>query len=365
MTTESLDPAAYEQLLGDLKREISSARTRAVLAANAEMTTMYWRMGREILARQEREGWGAKVISRLSADLRHTFPEMRGLSARNITYMRDLARAWPDEAILQRLVAKLPWGHNATLLDRLADRDTRVFYAERAIAHGWTRAVLETRIGSRLHEREGRALTNFAATLPEPDAHALQRLTRDPYTFDFLDLREPARERDLERALLAEVRSFLLELGAGFAFVGSQVGLLVDGEEFVLDLLFFHIPTSRYVVIDLKIERFRPADAGQIAFYVAVVDDRMRGLDHAPTIGLVLCADRGEAVVRYSLDGVSRPVGVAAWREGGGDRSALTERVPASLDLPEAEIRSGFERIVRAHAGELAAAERGEVPIGR
>lgn len=226
----------------------------------------------------------------------------------------------------------------------------------KTIGHGWTRAVLEAQIASRLHEREGRALTNFAATLPASDAAALQAIARDPYTFDFLDLREEARERDLEAALLAEVRRFLLELGAGFAFVGSQVGLLVDGDEFVLDLLFFHIPTHRYVVVDLKIDRFRPADAGHVLFYVSVVDDRFRGPDHEPTIGLVLCAARGEAVVRYALDGLSTPVGVAAWASAPGNVK-LVERAPATLDLPDEAIRQGFARIVRAHADEIAAVE--------
>jgi predicted nuclease of restriction endonuclease-like (RecB) superfamily len=320
------------------------------------MTLLYWRMGNEILARQQREGWGAKVIDRLATDLRNTFSGMRGLSARNLKYMRAFAAAWTEIEFVQQFAAQIPWAHNMVLLDRLSDPELRVFYARKVVENSWTRAVLEAQIANRLHEREGRALSNFADLLPAADAVALQQITRDPYTFDFLDLGAQARERELEEALLTELRGLLLELGVGFAFVGSQVPIDVEGDQFVLDLLFFHIPTRRYVVVDLKVHRFRPADAGQINFYVNVVEDRYRTEADEATIGLVLCASRNEAVVRYALERLHRPVGVARWRAGSSEHE-LAERSPAALAIPDEEIRAGFARIVHAHAEEIAAAE--------
>lgn len=295
------------------------------------------------------------MIDRLADDLRSELPEMKGFSRSNLKSMRAFAEAWASaDDVERKLIAGLPWGHNVLLLQRLNGRDERLFYAARAVEHRWTRRVLQLRISTRLHDREGRALTNFAARLPEPDAEAAQLITRDPYTFEFLDLADEAREKDLERALVDDLEKFLRELGAGFAFVGSQVPFEVDGEDFYIDLLFFHIPTSRYVVIDLKLDKFKPKDAGQINFYVNVVDDRMRLENHAPTIGLVLCATRSETIVRYALDGLDNPLGVAAWETASRDK-VLLDRVPEGLQLPAVEqLQEGLQRIVEAHAEEIA-----------
>lgn len=359
MTLPATVPDSYPEVLDRLKGEIASARTKAVLAVNAELVGLYWRVGREIAAREGEEGWGARVVDRLSQDLRSAFPEQKGLSSRNLRYMRDFAKAWPLE-MLQQAAAKLPWGHNMVLLDKLSTPEERLFYIALVIEHGWSRSLLEARIVSRLHEREGKALTNFADSLPEDAAKAAQLITRDPYNLEFLDIVSEVEERDLERALIADLRKFMLELGTGFAFVGSQVPLDVDGEAFYIDLLFFHIPTNRYVVIDLKIGTFVPRDAGQINFYVNVIDDKISLDNHAPTIGLILCASHNASVVRYALKGLTKPVGVASWQLGDQEAALLAE-APADAQMPSAQrLREGLDGIVAAHAEEIRAAEAAE-----
>ena len=349
-------PNDYPQLLARLKREIGAARTRAALAVNEELIKLYWRIGREILARQENEGWGTKIIDRLAADLRAEFPEMTGLSRSNIHYMRQFAAAWRDRENVPQAVGHLPWGHVRCLLGKLDDPAARLWYAQSAVEHGWTRKLLEHHIATGRHEREGRALTNFAGTLPAPEGELVQQIVHEDYNFEFLGLAGDVREGRVERSLIAEIERFMIELGAGFAFVGRQVPLDVDGEEFFIDMLFFHIPLNRYVVIELKLGKFRPQYAGQINFYVNVVDDQMRRDHHDATIGLVLCASRNETVARYALQGIHRPVGVARYTS----RPTLVEQVPKELhdQLPELEeISAGVQRIVERHADEITEAE--------
>lgn len=350
-------PSDYPELLERLKREIGAARTRAALAVNEELIGLYWRIGREILTRQEQEGWGSKVIARLSADLRREFPEMTGLSRSNIHYMRQLAAAWPDHKNVPQPVGQLPWGHTRCLLSKLDDSAARLWYARSAVAHGWSRKLLEHHIATRRDEREGRALTNFAETLPTPESDLVAQIVHEDYNLEFLGVTEDVHERGIERSLVAEIERFMIELGAGFAFVGRQVPLDVDGEEFFIDMLFFHIPLNRYVVIELKLGKFRPQYAGQINFYVNVVDDQLRSEHHDSTIGLVLCASRNQTVARYALQGINRPVGVARYTAAA---PTLTEKVPEELhdQLPELDrISAGVQRIIERHAEEVAQAE--------
>lgn len=303
---------SYASLLAEAKAAVRSARLRAHLAVNAEMVGLYWRLGRLILERQQAEGWGTKVIERLSAGLRAEFPEMKGLSRRNLLYMRALAEAWPEW--VQQPVAQLPWGHITVLLDRLDDRALREWYAHQAVAHGWSRNVLVNQVMSQLHRRAGAAPPNFAATLPAGDCELVQQVTKDPYNLEFLDLGAEVDERRLEEALVAHLQRFLLELGTGFAFVGRQYRLEVDGQEFFIDLLFHHLRLHRYVVMDLKTGRFKPEHAGQLNFYVNVVDDMVRGDRDGPSIGILLCARHSERVVRYALHGLATPMAVAGYR---------------------------------------------------
>lgn len=289
-------PTGYADVLADLKGRIRAAQVRAALAVNRELVLLYWGIGRAILERQQREGWGARVIDRLSVDLRREFPEMKGFSPRNLKYMRAFAEAWPDESIVQQVAAQLPWFHNCIMLDKLDDPATRIWYAKAAIEHGWSRNVLALQIDSALHRRQGQAVTNFARTLPAPESDLAQNLLKDPYNFDFLTL-DAAHERDLERGLLHHLKDFMLELGVGFAFLGSQYHLPVGEDDFFIDLIFYHVKLHCYVVIDLKMGTFRPEYAGKLNFYCSAVDDLLRAPEDAPTIGLLLCRGTDGLVV--------------------------------------------------------------------
>ena len=225
--------------------------------------------------------------------------------------MRSFAKAYPDESILQQLAAKIPWFHNCVLLDKVKNYDERLWYIQQTIENGWSRAVLEYQIGSKLYERQGQAITNFDQALPQPQSDLAQQILKSPYNFDFLSLGKEAVERDLERALITHMRDFLLELGVGFSFVGSQYPLEVGGQEFRIDLLFYHLKLRCFIVIDLKMGKFEPAFSGQINFYVNVVDDLLRHPDDQPTIGMVLCKSKENTVVEYALRGVKTPIGVS------------------------------------------------------
>ena len=349
-------PDDYPQLLARLKREIGAARTRAALAVNGELIGLYWRIGMEILGRQEQEAWGGRIVERLAADLRSEFPEMRGFSYTNLKYMRQFAACWPDGEIGPQPVGQLPWGHIRCLLDKLPDSSgARDWYAQSAVEHAWSRKLLEHHIATGRYEREGGALTNFAQALPAPESELVQQIVHEDYNFEFLGLAGHVHERRLERSLVAEIERFMIELGAGFAFMGRQVQLDVGGEEFFIDMLFFHVPLNRYVVIELKLGKFRPEYAGQINFYVNVVDDQMRRDHHNSTIGLVLCAGRNKTVARYALNGIDRPVGVARYTS----TPTLVEQVPEELhnQLPElTDISAGVQRIVERQRGLAAGA---------
>lgn len=274
---------------------------------------LYWRIGATLNRHVQRHRWGSAVMTRVADDLRREFPDMRGFSARNLFYMRALARAWPDEAKVQRSVALLPWGHVVTLVERLDAQADRDWYASRSLEHGWSRNVLEHHIRTRLHERSASAPTNFDRALGAEQSDLARQLTKDPYVLDFLAVDGDAAERELERALVDRIIDTLRELGEGFAFVGRQVHFEVDGDDFHVDLLFFHVEQLRYVVIELKTGRFRPEQLGQLGFYVALVDDRLRRPHHADTVGLLLVAGKTDAVVRYSLAGQRAPVAVSSY----------------------------------------------------
>lgn len=275
-------PPTYAATLREIEKRVSKTRVSAVLAANAAMVLLYWDIGQIILARQGEEGWGTKVIDRLAFDLREAFPEMEGFSSRNLKYMRAFAVAWPSKPIVQQLVAQLPWGQNLVLLARLEEPATRIWYAEQVIAHGWSRSILAINIQRQLHKRAGRAVNNFKATLPPPDSDFAAQVFKDPYLFDFLGTADPRRERDVEDSLVAHIERFLLELGAGFAFVGRQVALEVGDQDFRIDLLFYHLKLRSFVVVELKSVPFEPAFVGQLNFYLSVVDDLLKHASDQP-----------------------------------------------------------------------------------
>jgi predicted nuclease of restriction endonuclease-like (RecB) superfamily len=327
----NLIPVNYDRFLEDLKNRIRASQVRAALSVNRELIVLYWSIGHDILIRQRNEGWGAKIIDRLSEDLTKAFPDMRGFRARNLKYMRAFAEAYPDREFVQQVVALLPWGHQVRLLDMVKDADQREWYIRQAVQSGWSRNVLVHQIESRLFDRQGHALTNFDRTLPAPQSELAQQLMKDPYNFDFLTLGPEMQERDLEQSLLEHIRDFILELGKGFAFVGSQYRLAVGEQEFFLDLLFYHLRLRCFIVIDLKIEEFKPEFAGKMNFYLSAVDDLLRQHGDHPSLGLILCKEHNKLVVEYALRDLSKPMGVAQYRL----TQALPEQLQSELPTPE------------------------------
>jgi predicted nuclease of restriction endonuclease-like (RecB) superfamily len=322
-------PESYAAFLRELKQRIREAQLRASVSINRELVLLYWCIGRDILERQEREHWGAKVIDRLAADLKKAFPEMKGFSLRNLKYMRAFAEAWPEERIMQQLAAQIPWFHDCVLLDKLQGQEDRLWYARATVEHGWSRNVLVHQIEMTLHKRAGAAVTNFGRTLPAPQSDLAQQITKDPYTFDFLMI--DAHERDLEQGLLSHLRDFLLELGIGFAFVASKYRLDVGGTDFFIDLLFYHLKLRCFVVIDLKARAFEPEFVGKMNFYLSAVDDLLRHSDDKPSIGLVICKTKDEIVAEYALRNTTTPIGISEYK--------LSESLPADLkgNLPTIE----------------------------
>ena len=331
-------PEGYDEFLRGLKERIRTAQVRAALAVNRELVLLYWRIGHDILERQSQSRWGSKVIDRLAADLRNAFPEMSGFSPRNLKYMRAFAEAWPDEGFVQQVAAQLPWFHNCTILNKLKTLAERTWYAQQTIENGWSRNILIHQIESNLFHRKGKAITNFAKTLPAPQSELAQQIVKDPYNFDFLSLGAEAKERDLERGLIAQLQKFLLELGVGFSFVGSQYSIEVDGEDFFIDLLFYHLKLRCFVVIDLKMDQFRPEYAGKMNFYLSAVDDLLKHSSDQPSLGIILCKTKKKMVVEYALRDTSKPLGVAEYRITAALPEWLKGNLPSIEDL-EAELR--------------------------
>lgn len=331
---EAIEPARdYWRILDRLKSRIGQTQVKAALSVNRELVILYWEIGATIVGQQSKQGWGRSVVERLSADLRRAYPGIRGFSAQNIWYMRGFYLAWSEEgAILQQAVGELskseppavatqiPWGHNLQLISKLKDPAERLWYARKIVENGWSRAVLVHQIESGLYARRGGAVSNFKKTLPAPQSDLARELIKDPYHFDFLELSDEAGERELEKSLLDRLRDFLIELGHGFAFVGSQYHLNVGGQDFYIDLLFYHVRLHAYVVIELKARPFQPEFAGKMNFYLTAVDRQIATPGDQPAIGMILCKERNELVVEYALAEMGRPIGVAEYK--------LTRRLP-------------------------------------
>ncbi|MEN3291990.1 MAG: hypothetical protein V7642_1243 [Burkholderiales bacterium] len=257
---------------------------------------MYWQIGCDIMQRQQQQGWGAKVIERLAKDLHAAFPDIKGFSRTNLMSMRAFYDAWSDEAIVHQLVGQLPWGHNILLLTKVKERDQRLWYLRKAIEHGWSRNVLGHQISTSLHQRTRNAVTNFAHRMPAADSELAQQTLKDPYLFDFLGIGDDALERDIENAMTRHVTRLLMEMGEGFAFAGRQVHLEVDGQDFYIDLLFYNYRLHRFLVVELKGGAFKPEHAGQLNFYVTLVDEHLKGEGDQPTIGLILCKQQHRVI---------------------------------------------------------------------
>lgn len=342
-------PSGYHELLQDLKSRIHEARLRASFAVSRELVLLYWSIGENILVRQQAEGWGTKVIDRLAHDLQTEFPGAEGFSGRSLKYMKSFAEAWPDRQIVQQVAALLPWGHHMVLLDRLKDPQLREWYLRAAIEYGWSRNVMVLQIKSGLHEREGKALTNFRHALPPPDSDLAEQILKDPYNFDFLTVSKQAHEREIERGLLTHLRDLLLELGRGFAFVGSQVPLEVGDETFYLDLLFYHIRLHCYFVIELKTGKFKPEWAGKLNFYLAALNGTMRTPVEGPSIGILLCESKSGPIVEFALENINQPIGVSTYRVTRELPAPIREELPTVEDLQEVvnKLRSEMESLRR------------------
>lgn len=334
-------PDGYGVWLLELKTRISQAQQRAILAVNQEQIRLYWQIGSDILERQNRQGWGAKVIDRLASDLKDSFPDIKGFSSSNLKYMRYFAERCPDGLIGQQAADQLPWFHIVVLITKLDSPTEREWYAQQTIQHGWSRTTLTANIKSQLHCRQANAITNFIARLPQPQSDLARETLKDPYLFDFLGLGNEAHERDIENALIRHITHFLLELGTGFAFVGQQFKLDVGGDEFFIDLLFYHTRLKCYVVVELKATAFKPEHAGQLNFYLCAVDAQIKSADDNPTIGLLLCKDKNRLVAEYALSGIDRPMGVANYEllrtlpEPLGTSLPSIEKIEAELQLDE------------------------------
>lgn len=324
-------PAGYTEWLAELKQRIHASQQRATLAVNQALVLLYWQIGQDILERQTQQGWGSKVVDKLAHDLRHAFPDMQGFSPRNLKYMRAFAQAWPDGDFVQAVLARLPWYHQLALLDKLQAPDLRRWYAKQAIENGWSRNVLVMQIETSLHERVGQAVSNFSQRLPQPQSDLARESLKDPYRLDFLGLGAESHERAIEDALVQHVTQFLLELGAGFAFVGRQVHLQVGEKDFYLDLLFYHLKLRCYVVVELKAGEFQPEHAGKLNFYLSAVDSQLKHSTDQPSLGLLLCKSRDKVVAEYALRDMNKPIGVAEYQ--------LVQSLPDALqtDLPRIE----------------------------
>jgi predicted nuclease of restriction endonuclease-like (RecB) superfamily len=353
--TSDLIPAGYEQFLKGLKQRIRQAQLRASLSVNRELIELYWSIGKDLVERQQCEGWGKAVIDRLGKDLQKAFPGMSGFSRTNVYRMRAFYLAYEGlgEFVPQAVgqigadglplpTAAIPWGHNVVLIEQVKDPAERLWYARATVEQGWSRSILRLQIEGRLYHRQGKAVTNFETTLPNLQSDLARQILKDPYNFDFLSIGEDAQERELERGLLEHIRSFLLELGVGFAFVGSQYHLEVGGDDFYIDLLFYHLKLRAYVVIELKTTEFRPEYAGKMNFYLSAVDDLLRHPQDEPSIGLILCKDKekNKVMAEYALRDVGKPIGISGFKLAESLPDSLQSSLPTIADL-EAELSAG------------------------
>lgn len=322
----------YKVFLQDIKQRIQTAQIKAALAVNQALLRLYWDLAEQIVAKQQAASWGDSFLQQMSRDLQTEFPDIRGFSLRNLKYMRQWFKFWSVEtAIGQQLVAQIPWGHNLVIVSKTHSIDEATFYVQKTIENHWSRAVLTHHIEAGLYQRDGKAINNFHVTLPAPHSDLAHQTLKDPYCFDFLMLREKHDERELENALVEHITRFLLELGAGFSYMGRQYRLEVAGDEFFMDLLFYHVRLHCYVVIELKTVKFKPEFAGKLNFYISAVDSLLKTAADNPTIGILICKSKNDTVVEYALRDVHKPIGVSEY--------TITKHLPADLksSLPSIE----------------------------
>ncbi len=319
----------YMNFLNDIKKDIQTSRIKAVLAVNQELILLYWRIGNEILKRKKEQGWGSEVIKILSQDLKHDFSGIKGFGERNLVYMQTFAATYPDYAFTQAGPAQITWYHNQTILDKISDPSLRIWYIKKTIENGWSRNVLVMHIEAQSHLKLGAAQTNFASSLPKPTSDFAQEFIKSEYNFEFLDLADDVHEKVIEKGLIDHIRNFLLEIGSGFAFLGSQYKLTVGDEDFFCDLLFYHTKLRCYFVLELKADKFKPEYAGKLGFYITAINRQLKHEHDNPTIGLLLCKKANKVVVEYALNDNRQPMGVAEYTTG------LPQEYQNALPTPE------------------------------
>ena len=323
----------YIEVISSLKTKIKEVQLKAAISVNKELMHLYWHIGTTIIGKQQESDWGSGFIEKIAKDLRSTFPEMRGFSLTNVKYMVKFAKEYPDFLISQQVVDQIPWGHNMLILYRLDNIDSRIWYVKKTIENGWSRNVLLHCIDSDLYERQGRAITNFKNTLPSPHSDLAHETLKNPYCLDFLTLRDRFDEKELEDGLLNHIQKFLLELGAGFSFVGRQVCLNIDGKDFFIDMLFYHLKLRCFMVIELKATEFKPEFIGKLSFYLTAVDELLKHQDDKPTIGLILCKTKSKIIAEYAVRDNKKPIGIAEYE------TRIIESLPEDLkgSLPTVE----------------------------
>ena len=343
----------YVSWLADLKRRVYESQIRAAITVNSELVMLYWTIGRDIIERQDKYGWGGKVVDKLADDLKREFPNVKGFSRSNLMYMRSFAEAWPNNEIVQTLSGQLSWSHNVKLLTKLKDKSEREWYARAAIQNGWSLNVLAMQIDTQLHKRQGAVISNFGRTLPAPQSELVQQTLKDPYIFDFLTIAHDAVERDVELGLVGHITKFMLELGRGFAYMGRQYPLVVGDQDFALDLLFYNVNLNCYVVIDLKMDEFKPEYVGKMQFYLSVIEDSHKSPVGAPPVGMILCRGKNNVVVEYALKDSSRAIGVSEF--------TVTQTPPPQFESVLPTITE-FEREIQEAEASIEQSDKGVSP---
>lgn len=335
MSLIKADNIEYIEWVKDLKSKILSTQIKAAILVNQELLNLYWELGRSISEKTNSANWGSSIVESLSNDLKRELPNQKGFSRSNLFSMKRWYEFYStkSESIekVQQLVGQIPWGHNTLIVSKASSLEEAIFYCRKTIENGWSRSVLIHQIELGLFHRQGKAITNFDKTLPQPHSDLANETLKDPYKLDFLTLHEKAREKDLEEQLIKHITSFLLELGAGFSFVGRQVALKVDNKDFFIDLLFYHIKLKCYVVVELKSVEFRAEFAGKLNLYLSAVDDLIKTEAENPSIGLLICKSKSKIIAEYALRGMSQPIGIAEYE--------LSKAVPENLksSLPSIE----------------------------
>jgi predicted nuclease of restriction endonuclease-like (RecB) superfamily len=330
----------YETFLAEIKERIRQAQYDALKAVNKELIKLYWDIGKMIVEKQKKYGWGKSIVENLARDLQKEFPGMRGLSSRNLWYMRDFYLTYKDKPKLQPLVAEISWTHNIIIMERCKDDLEREFYIRMSRKFGWSKNVLIHHIENKTYEKTLSGQTSFEKTLPEKLKHQAKLAVKDEYTFDFLELTEEHSEMELERAIIAKINKFLIEMNGMFAFIGNQFRIEINDKEFFIDILLYHRHLKCLVAIDLKVSEFKPEYVGKIQFYLSALDEKVKLPDENPSIGIIICKEKDRTIVEYALRDTNKPISVATYK--------VTSKLPKNLrnQLPSPEqIQELIEKI--------------------